>query len=287
MNLTALIAALTALVAGGAAGMAIGDRNNDAPGMGNGPQGNRGGYSETVPLPEDFVSVRPAVSALPTEDLSAAEEEDLIYMREEEKLARDVYMTLYEKWGTPIFANIAQSEQTHTEAIRNLLEKYDLADPVADDTIGVFTNEELAGLYNALVEQGSASLVDALTVGATIEDLDIKDLQEASARADNEDIALVYGNLERGSRNHLRSFTSQLEREGETYEPQYISEDEYEDIVGSDRERGSGMGDGAAKNGSGSRGGGQGSGTMQGQGGGMQGGQGRGGGAGRGWGGNF
>lgn len=284
MNLTALIAALTALVAGGAAGMAISEKTQDGY---NGQQYGRGGYSETVPLPEDFVSVRPAVSALPAEDLSAEEEEDLIFMREEEKLARDVYMTLYEKWGTQIFANIAQSEQTHTEAIRNLIEKYDLTDPVTDDTIGVFTNEELAGLYDALVEQGSGSLADALTVGATIEDLDIKDLQEAALRADNEDIALVYGNLERGSRNHLRSFTSQLEREGEEYEPQYISEAEYEDIVGSDRERGAGMGDGATMNGSGSRGGGQG-GTMQGQGGqGQGGGQGRGGGAGRGWGGNF
>lgn len=280
MNLTALIAALTALVAGGAAGMAIGENQNQ--GYGNGQQNGRGGYSETVPLPEDFVSVRPAVSALPAEDLSAEEEEDLIYMREEEKLARDVYMTLYEEWGTPIFANIAQSEQTHTEAIRNLLEKYDLSDPVTDDTIGVFTNGELDGLYDALVEQGSGSLADALTVGATIEDLDIKDLDDAMARADNEDIALVYENLQRGSRNHLRSFTSQLEAQGGEYEPQYISEADYEEIVGSDRERGSGMGVGQTMNGSGNRGGGQGTGMTQG---GQGGGQGSG--RARGWGGNF
>ena len=289
MNLTALIAALAALVAGGVAGMAISDNDDGVSNRGNGPQGNRSGYSESVPLPEDFVSVHPAISALPAEDLSAEEEKDLVYMREEEKLARDVYTTLHEKWGTPIFANIAQSEQTHTEAIRDLIEKYDLEDPVVDDTVGVFTNDTLDELYDSLVEQGSESLVEALRVGALIEDLDINDLDEALVRTDNEDIALVYENLHRGSRNHLRAFTRQLEREGEEYVPEYISEEDYESIVGSDRERGAGMGDGQKMNGGGNQGGGQGTGS--GQGGGMQGGQGRGSGnrsgAGRGWGGGF
>ena len=81
--------------------------------------------------------------------LTAEEENSLLFMREEEKLARDVYMTLYEKWGLPIFANIAQSEQTHTEAVRSLLVKYDIADPVIDDSVGVFVNSELQKLYDA------------------------------------------------------------------------------------------------------------------------------------------
>ena len=65
-------------------------------------------------------------------------------------------------------------------------------------------------LYDTLVEQGKYSLLDALMVGATIEDLDIKDLQEFSSQIDNEDILLVYSNLERGSRNHMRSFIKNI-----------------------------------------------------------------------------
>ena len=46
----------------------------------------------------------PAVSATSP---AAAEVEALQYMREEEKLARDVYLALYEEWQLPIFQTIA------------------------------------------------------------------------------------------------------------------------------------------------------------------------------------
>lgn len=214
--------------------------------------------SADLPLPDDFVSVRPQLDMMAMESLSAEERSGLLYMREEEKLARDVYQTLYEQWQTPIFANIAQSEQTHTEAVRQLLEKYDVPDPVTDDTVGVFTDPELQTLYDELTAAGSESLVAALRVGATIEDLDIKDLADELAVTDNEDITLVYQNLQRGSRNHLRSFVAQLERQGAMYEPQYISEAEYEAIIGSDRETGTGASRGWGGDRSGGHGNGQG-----------------------------
>lgn len=209
-----------------------------------------------TPLASDFVSVRPGIEQLATEELSGEEVAGLLFMREEEKLARDVYLTLYEQWELPIFSNIAQSEQTHTEAVRQLIEKYGLVDPVTDDALGVFANEELQDLYNQLVEEGSDSITAALRVGATIEDLDIKDLDEQLALTDNADITMVYENLQRGSRNHLRSFTTQLKRLGPTYEPQYISIEEYEDIVSTSRETGGGNGRGWSNGRSGSNGGG-------------------------------
>lgn len=260
MTQTIIVGAL-ALLAGLGVGAVVGGGGevSEAPlGMQN---GYRGQMVEAV-IADDYVSMRPGVSSLPTESISEQESADLVFMREEEKLARDVYLTLYEAWGTPIFSNIAQSEQTHTEAIRGLLEKYEIADPVTDDSIGVFANGELAALYEQLVADGSESLEAALRVGATIEDLDIKDLTEAMAAADNEDIDLVYGNLQRGSRNHLRSFTSQLERLDATYEPQYISASEFESIVGSDTERGTSQsrGWGGGKSGHGGNGGGLGGG---------------------------
>ncbi len=251
MNPLMLLGTAAALIVGAVTGYQFGaddtDANFAARGMGAGQQMQRQ-IADDQPDALDFVSVRPELAVLPVEELTEAETEDLLFMREEEKLARDVYQTLGEQWQLPIFFNIAQSEQTHTEAIRDLLLKYDLKDPVTDDTIGAFTNSDLQALYTDLVVQGSASVEAALRVGALIEDLDINDLEDAMERTDNADIALVYENLQRGSRNHLRSFTSQLERYGETYEPTYIDDASYTDIVSSDRETGTGTGAGGGQN---------------------------------------
>ena len=184
------------------------------------------------------VPLRMLLQALPLETLSSEEVNDLLHMREEEKLARDVYLTLSEHYSLPIFKNIARAEQRHMDAIKSLLHKYGIEDPVKDDSIGVFQNEDLQNLYYQLVDKGEQSLVDALEVGATIEDLDIKDLEDAIQRTDNQDISIVYQNLMKGSRNHLRSFTRILKRLGITYEPQYISPEEYEEIVSTPHEIG-------------------------------------------------
>jgi hypothetical protein len=197
----------------------------------------------------DFVSVRPTVAVLPEQILSNEERDGLIFMREEEKLARDVYSVLYDKWGLQIFSNIAQSEQTHTEAVRTILVKYNITDPVKDDSIGVFTNNAFEVLYKDLTAQGLTSLEDALIVGARIEDLDIADLQKQIALTNNDDITLVYENLMRASRNHLRAFVSQLTSRGGTYVPQYITQSEFDTIIASMQETGSeGGGRGWGKN---------------------------------------
>jgi hypothetical protein len=181
------------------------------------------------------------LSELSVDTLSDAEVEGLLFMREEEKLARDVYLTLYEKWGMPIFQNIAGSEQTHMDAVKTLLDRYDVEDPVAGNDIGVFDNSTLQALYDQLVQQGSQSLADALRVGAAIEEIDILDLEERIAETDKADIRMVYGNLMRGSRNHLRAFASTLERQaGETYQPQYLDQTAYESILNTSAERGKG-----------------------------------------------
>jgi hypothetical protein len=160
----------------------------------------------------------------------------LLWMREEEKLARDVYQAMSELWGLPIFDNIASSEQTHTDAVGELLDRYGIPDPMTDDITGVFDDPTIQMLYDDLVEQGSQSLVDALIVGATIEDMDIVDLQLRKSGV--EAIDLVYASLEKGSRNHLRAFIRTLERQGGAYLPAYLPVAEYEAIISSPAERG-------------------------------------------------
>ncbi len=153
-------------------------------------------------------------------------------MREEEKLARDVYLTLYDVWGLDIFWQIAGSEQTHMDAVGGLIDRYGLDDPADGQGIGMFTDPALQALYDQLVEQGSQSLADGLRVGAAIEEIDILDLDRYLAQTSASDVRRVYENLTRGSSNHLRAFVSTLEGEtGEVYQPQYLDPTAYADIV--------------------------------------------------------
>ena len=169
--------------------------------------------------------------------LTDAEKEDLLYMREEEKLARDVYIKLYEKWNVPIFSNISNSEQTHTDSVKFLIDRYGLNDPSVNE-VGKFTNNDLQALYDSLIEKGSNSLEDALVVGATVEEVDIIDLKEAISNTDKADIKTVYENLMKGSRNHLRSFVSNMKSRGYSYSPQYLNQEEFNEIVNSQIETG-------------------------------------------------
>jgi hypothetical protein len=173
------------------------------------------------------------LAALPTETLSAAEQSSLIYMREEEKLAGDVYARLGATWGLKIFTNISTSESTHTEAVRQLLVRYNLTDPSANLGVGVYANTTLQGLYTQLVAAGSVSLIEGLKVGAAIEELDMLDINTHLRTVDNQDIRVVYDNLLKGSRNHLRSFYKTLLQQGGTYTAQYLTQAEFDAIVNS------------------------------------------------------
>jgi len=168
-------------------------------------------------------------------ELSVAEKEMIDYMIEEEKLAYDVYVTLYNTHQLAIFSNISNSELSHMEAVRLLMEKYNVPN-TASTTIGVFNNEHLQELYDALVAQGSQSVTDALTVGATIEDVDIYDLDAYLEETINPDIISVFDFLNCGSRNHLRGFVQQLSALEVSYVPQYITQDYFDQIIQSGHE---------------------------------------------------
>jgi hypothetical protein len=190
----------------------------------------------------EALRVDSCINALPVEPLTAAEIDALTTMREEELLAKDVYVVLYSLYNLPVFNNISKSETQHTLAVSTLLKKYELSDPAENHTAGVFVNTALQALYTSLVAQGSTSLVSALTVGATIEDLDINDLRiHSTTDVDNQDILFVFGNLERGSRNHLRAFNRQLKAKGVTYVPQFISQEYFDQIISTPVERGGGV----------------------------------------------
>lgn len=171
-------------------------------------------------------------------ELDAVEVKDLTFMREEEKMARDVYTTLYSKWRLPVFSNIASSEFQHMSTMLQLLNKYSLPDPVGTNPVGVFTDPELQSLYTSLVAQGKTSKVNALKVGGLIEETDMQDIVEAMDRNDQPDIETAYGNLLCGSRNHLRSFASNIKKiTGKPYVAQLLTQEEVDEIITTPNER--------------------------------------------------
>lgn len=179
----------------------------------------------------------PGEEAGTTESAPDVVADDLAYLREEEKLARDVYRFLGARWGLPVFSNIASSELTHTDRVAARMAELGLADPVVDDSEGVFVDASLDALYDTLTARGTPTLEAALQVGATIEDLDIQDLAVKRTHADDPATLAVYDDLMCGSRNHMRAFAGQLASRGASYDAQYLTQAEVDAIVQSPKER--------------------------------------------------
>lgn len=222
---TGFIALVAALVF-----TACGDNNSEDPTW---YMVDRNGYTSF-----DCQMLNKQINTAPTQPISDLERTSLLFMREEEKLAHDVYQKMNDRWNKQVFENIAQSEATHTCAVLNLLNRYSIPDPVGTNGIGVFTNPTLQFLYDSLSVAGAASLIQGLIVGAAIEEIDIRDLKIALPNMDNADIQFVYENLMTASRNHLRAFVQNLKAQGITYTPQYLSQAEYNQIINSGMETG-------------------------------------------------
>jgi hypothetical protein len=201
--------------------------------------------AEAQPAPGAAPAVpeaQPAADAAPAEavdettatgTLSADEIAGLRFMREEEKLAHDVYVAMFSLWGHRTFSNIALSETEHTEAILSLLIKYGVDDPAADKPAGVFEDPELQALYDTLLAAGAPSLIAGLQVGALIEETDIHDIEVRKAVTNAPDILAVYESLLCGSRNHLRAFNRALLALGVSYVAQVITQQEWDAIADS------------------------------------------------------
>lgn len=177
----------------------------------------------------------------PVSDVLSEEEViTLQFMREEEKLARDVYLTLDQQWGqqTRVFANIAESEELHTSSVQYLIDKYEIEDPVLHDDIGLFTHPELQSLYDELVAWGLNSLTAGLFVGGLIEEKDMEDIVEAIEGTDARPLILVYANLLDGSESHLRAFVEVIEAQGLEYEAQLLTQDEVDHILDAESDAG-------------------------------------------------
>jgi hypothetical protein len=191
---------------------------------GNGGPGNGQGSGGTpTPLVSSPV---PNPSAILSEAAFAA----LRLMREEEKLAHDVYLYLGAQWNSRIFNNIAASEQTHMDQVLTFLQAYNLPDPASAMT-GVFNDASLQQLYNLLIAEGSKSLLNAFQVGALIEEVDIRDLRSAITASTDSALDQMYINLMSASYNHLNAFVGQIAQQGAHYNAQILDSVDMAEIL--------------------------------------------------------
>ncbi|MBM4177748.1 MAG: DUF2202 domain-containing protein [Ignavibacteria bacterium] len=179
----------------------------------------------------DTTQLRGRLSGYAIHDLSVVEQRALLFMRGEEKLVHDLYVSFYARYNRLVFSNIAQSELTHTHAVMLLLQRYQIADPAQSNGPGEFVDTTLQQLYLRLFTAGNSDLVSALLVSAEAEEVDLRDLSYWSARVDNQDTLMVFDNLAKGSRNHLRAFVRNLTERGLRYSPRVLDQATYDAII--------------------------------------------------------
>ena len=162
--------------------------------------------------------------------LNEDEIKGLAFIREEEKVSRDLYQSFYEKETFSIFQDTARSEQSHMDSVLILLDKYGLKDP-AKEARGEFENSTLQEIYDNLRIIGNTSGDDALKAAASFEEISIIDLERLISSTNKEDIRTVYGGLLAGSKKHLRSYVNALAEQKVKYEPRHLDREEYDEFV--------------------------------------------------------
>jgi hypothetical protein len=162
--------------------------------------------------------------------LTSSEKEGLIFIWEEEKVARDLYASLHEEDNLSIFMNLMKSEQSHMDQAEAVIDQYGLSTPEEDEP-GAFQNQTLQEIYDRLLMEGLPSDEDALQAAAEYEEISIMDLERELAATENEDVKVVYQGLLAGSRKHLRSYVAELHDQGIEYVPKYLDKASFEEIV--------------------------------------------------------
>jgi hypothetical protein len=158
-----------------------------------------------------------------TQVITDAEKASLLFMLEEDKLARDTYIYINNVWSINQFGNIKDSKQTHMDAIENLLKKYSKSYTVLP--VGKFEDKALQDYYDQFKPDDTVGKSNAYQIDAAIEYLDIVDLQEYIKDTENSTLIAVFQNLECGSRNYLRSFIKGIVNIGDSYTPQFLTEE--------------------------------------------------------------
>ena len=179
---------------------------------------------------------------LPSPSLTQPLKDSLAYMGNEERLAYDVYLNLYDYHQQNSDMEIKQlyniatnSESKHISIVQSLVQRYDLnasdftdvnETVVNDNNLsesnmprGVYDIQAIQDLYDSLYALGQNSQEDALKVGCMVEVTDIDDLDKYITQAQDAnatDIEAAFNTLRNGSYNHYWAFDKALKNIGVT-----------------------------------------------------------------------
>ena len=200
-----------ATTAGTALGLGGGNGLGNAYGVGDGNAWGRGGTAEGkgygATVRDRAATQATAQQGVQTATASPELAEALAFTREEERMARDLYAAIADRYdGARPFSMVTNSEQRHFEAVGTLLTRYGVDDPAQGAEPGVYANATLQALYDGWWEDAQESLDAAYRVGIELEERDIADLEGMIAADHPADVDTVLGHLLQGSRNHLAAY---------------------------------------------------------------------------------
>ncbi len=211
-------------------------------GSGEMPQKPSQGNQETMMNPilandgsqsEMVKDLKAKLSQMPLGSLTEEEKSSVQSMMEYEKMVRDVYAIMYEKWQTQAFENLGKKASAAMAAIKLLLDRYNLENPVKDATkVGDFKNVTLQKMLNAMVSKGDKSLKDALEACAEAEEMNMAKIENALKTCDSADLKLVYETLLNETIQMLKSIVYTLSIEGVTYKPKYLPIGNFDKLMG-------------------------------------------------------
>lgn len=179
---------------GGGAGNGQGAHHGN--GQGRGAGAGEGGGEQMTDVPAGSLGT-------PSAQLAT----ELNYLRQEEKLAHDLYVLADSLYGAQQFGNIAQAEVHHGQAINSLLAGYSMADPNAGQAEGVFTDPQIQKTYNELAARIRQSQDEAAQVGILAEKTDIADLKKTIDSSPPAAVKSTLSHLVTASERHLQAFT--------------------------------------------------------------------------------
>ncbi len=156
---------------------------------------------------------------------------DLLFIYEEEKMARDLYASFGEKWGWQTIGRVSMSESMHLNSVMNLLHTYGIPEPVLPT--GSYQSAAISELAKRLLNEGIASEDAALHSALYVEEYDIADLTKRMNDTADPSILSTYQYLLNGSNAHLRYFYSLLVENGGTYTPQVLSQQAFDAALAS------------------------------------------------------
>lgn len=165
-----------------------------------------------------------------TSPLTADEIEFLYAMREDEKLARDLYAYFWTRYPTaPQIQRISKAEESHIAAIETVLDYYEISYP-AMSAPGVFEDSTRQALYDELALK-SETMLEAFQTMAFVEDRDLFAYKMVQSQITNANLSLLIENMIKASTNHLKAAIRQIFVRDGSYTSIYLSAEEYDAII--------------------------------------------------------